>query len=426
MLRISGTFLTPDSDHTLRGAANIVDSPEPSVLQIVLQQSSRALDTYRIDPGLIQEHVNGERRIKEGGYGDRQIYELVQNGADELRNDQGGEIAVILTSTHLYCANQGVAMTPEGADTILLMGVSRKRGGQIGRFGVGVKSVLSITDLPQFFSREDDRSFGFDREWAAEQIKSVHPDADETPVLRMARPLDRDRAVQADPILSQLLTWATTVVRLPLTPSAIGRLANDIKTFPKEFCPFSRHVGTVTLEDRRGRDHAVKRQNFQHVVGDRVGRETALGRFWAYFPTNYTTTLRGIINAPWKTSEDRQNLYGANAFNDELINTAAELIVESLPLLTREDDPCAHLDQMPARGREEPQWAAKDLVGAVWSATVGRPPLPDQDGAFGATTVVRLHPADLKPQWLALWAGHAGRPRRWSHHSVERFSHRRL
>ena len=477
MLRISGTFLTPDSDHTLRGAANIVDSPEPSVLQIVLQQSSRALDTYRIDPGLIQEHVNGERRIKEGGYGDRQIYELVQNGADELRNDQGGEIAVILTSTHLYCANQGVAMTPEGADTILRMGVSRKRGGQIGRFGVGVKSVLSITDLPQFFSREDDRSFGFDREWAAEQIKSVHPDADETPVLRMARPLDRDRAVQADPILSQLLTWATTVVRLPLKPSAIGRLANDIKTFPKEFCLFSRHVGTVTLEDRRDRDHAVKRQIFQHVEGDRsilqvdrssgksetdryrvfsrthrpsiralgdagelhdrpeidiswavadrVGRETALGRFWAYFPTNYTTTLRGIINAPWKTSEDRQNLYGANAFNDELINTAAELIVESLPLLTREDDPCAHLDQMPARGREEPQWAAKDLVGAVWSATVGRPTLPDQDGEFGATTVVRLHPADLKPQWLALWAGHAGRPKRWCHHSVERFSHRR-
>lgn len=449
---------------------------ESSVLRLVVEQSARVLETYRIDPGLIQEHANGERRIKEGGYGDRQIYELVQNGADELRNDPGGEIAVVLTTSHLYCANQGTPMTPEGADTILRMGVSRKRGGQIGRFGVGVKSVLSVTDMPEFFSKEEGKSFGFDRDWAAERIRAVQPEAVEMPVLRIARPLDRERAMELDTVLAELLSWATTVVRLPLKPSAVNRLAKDLVTFPPEFALFCPHVGTLTLEDRR-KTRADRRQIFQRVNGDRrviqvdsssgptttdrwrvfvrphqptkaaleeagelhdrpevdiawavpdrAGRDTRLGQFWAFFPTNYTTTLRGILNAPWKTSEDRQNLYGGNAFNDELLHAMADLVVDSLPLLSREDDPCVHLDSVPARGREEPQWAAKVLVARIWKKAAVKRTLPDQNGAFGTAAEVRLHPENLRAEWLARWAAHPGRPPNWCHHSVERTPHRR-
>ncbi|MFI7125721.1 DEAD/DEAH box helicase [Nonomuraea sp. NPDC050153] len=454
----------------------------PSVLEVILQQAARVLETYKIDPGLIQEHANGERRIKEGGYGDRQIYELVQNGADELRNDPGGEISVILTGTHLYCANQGTSMTPEGADTILRMGVSRKRGGQIGRFGVGVKSVLSVTDVPEFFSREDDRSFGFDREWAELEIKRVQPATTETPVLRIARPLDRDRAAAADPILKELLSWGTTVVRLPLKPVAVSRLAKDIDDFPAEFSLFSPHVGTVTLEKRLS-GQVSKRQIFQQVNGDRrtlqkvlsvagreereendewrvftcvhrpsvkaleeagelhdrpeidiawavpdvEGRAPGRGQFWAYFPTNYTTTLRGIINAPWKTSEDRQNLYAGNRFNEELIVAVADLVVSSFPLLARAEDPGAYLDFVPARGFEEPQWAAKALVGTIWEIAANRPVFPDQNGKFDTPANVRLHPDDLRPEWLQWWSEHVGRPAKWIHHSVEKakYRHRR-
>ncbi|MEV0631524.1 DEAD/DEAH box helicase [Nonomuraea wenchangensis] len=451
-----------------------MSSGNPSVIEIVLKQTARVLETYKIDPGLIQEHANGERRIKEGGYGDRQVYELVQNGADELRNDPGGEIAVVLTDTHLYCANQGTPMTPEGADTILRMGVSRKRGGQIGRFGVGVKSVLSVTDVPEFFSIEDDKSFGFDREWAELEIKRVQPAAAETPVLRMARPLDRDRAAAADPILKDLLSWATTVVRLPLKPAAVTRLAKDIDEFPAEFSLFSPHVGTVTLEKRLS-GQSSKRQIFQQVNGDRrilqkvrrvagagereesarwrvftrtyqpsaraleeagelhdrpeidiawavpdtEGRSQGRGRFWAYFPTNYTTTLRGIVNAPWKTSEDRQNLYANNQFNDELINEVADLVVSSLPSLARPDDPGAYLDFVPARGREEPQWAADQLVARIWEISPSRRVFPDQNGRFATPAEVHVHPADLRPEWLQWWGDHPARPANWIHHSVE-------
>jgi superfamily II DNA or RNA helicase len=450
-----------------------------SVLQLVTEQSRRVLETYRIDPGLIQEHANGERRITQGGYGDRQIYELVQNGADELLAQHGGRVSVVLDDRHLYCANQGSAMTAEGADTILRMGVSRKRGGQIGRFGVGVKSVLSVTDTPQFFSREPDKSFGFSREWAEQQIRSAQQDVEEIPVLRMARPLDPEVAMQDDPILAELLSWATTVVRLPLKQHQVKRLGRDLDTFPVEFPLFSPHVGSVVLEDRRGTIPRV-RQICQEIDGDthvltiresagttttesvdrwrvftrnhspspyalgdagelhdrpevdvswavpvKKGREGKLGRFWAFFPTNFATTLRGILNAPWKTSEDRQNLYDGNEFNHELIRVSARLVVESLEKLSHSEDPCAYLDFVPARGREEPQFAATDLVNAIWTCAAQSPTLPDQNGRFGTPESIRLHPARLQKKWLDLWDQYPGRPTNWCHHSVENTPHRR-
>lgn len=438
------------------------------MLDVVLAQSERVLETYRVDPGLVQEHANNERRITQGGYGDRQIYELVQNGADELRSNFGGEIRVVLTRRHLYCANEGNPVTPAGADTILRMSVSRKRGGQIGRFGVGVKSVLSISDAPEFFSSTG--SFGFDRKWSAKRIQEVVPEATELPVLRIARPIDSELAARDDPVLSELLEWATTVVRLPLKDGVATRLASDLAKFPVEFPLFSRHVGTVVLEDRRATPPAVRkifqldkgeRRTLQEeradgteinypwrvftrahtpskealesagelhdrpeidlswAVPDTASRVRERGEFWAYFPTNYQMTLRGIANGPWKTSEDRQNLFNHNPFNEELIQVMAELVVDSLPSLARENDPGAFIDFLPGRGREEPQWAAERLALSVWGKTASRPSLPDQDGVFRLPTMLKLHPEQLRPEWLKLWASCPGCPKDWCHHSVE-------
>lgn len=100
------------------------------VIETVLEQSSRVLKTYAVDPGLVAEHANGERRITQGGYGDRQLFELVQNAADEIAAEPGGRVHVVLTGTHLYCANEGSPVTPEGAETILRMSMSKKRGGR--------------------------------------------------------------------------------------------------------------------------------------------------------------------------------------------------------------------------------------------------------------------------------------------------------
>jgi superfamily II DNA or RNA helicase len=288
------------------------------VIQTVLEQSSRVLQTYAVDPGLVAEHANGERRITQGGYGDRQLFELVQNAADEIAAEPGGRVHVVLTETHLYCANEGNAVTAEGAETILRMSMSKKRGGQIGRFGVGVKSVLVVTNAPEFFSATG--SFGFDRVWSFEQIKAVPGVATryglefDAPVLRMARPLDMRAERASDPVLDELLTWATTVVRLPLLPKADDRLGRDMhggrakdhgeprEEFPVGFQLFSPHVARVVLEDRRPRPMARRTLTAQHagnlhtVVEERTGQALATER-WRVFTTNHEPSREARADA---------------------------------------------------------------------------------------------------------------------------------
>ncbi|MGW4245682.1 sacsin N-terminal ATP-binding-like domain-containing protein, partial [Nocardia sp. NPDC004722] len=459
-----------------------LDTELSDVIKTVLIQSQRVLDSYRADPGLIQEHANSERRISQGGYGARQLYELVQNGADEMSvQDAGGQIHVVLINNFLYCANQGTPVTPAGAETILRMSVSRKRGGQIGRFGVGVKSVLSVSDTPQFFSTTG--SFGFDRGWSAELIRAAHPDAHETPVLRIARAIDPSRERADDAILDELMSSATTVVRLPLLPGAAARLGADIRSFPAEFQLFSPHVGELKLEDRRtmplfrrtlgmqadGRLRGLTEERTGaktvhtdwkvfttvYVPSDEVRamagelhdrpeidlawavpgyRDTAggllsvpIGRgvFWSFFPTEFDTTLSGNINAAWKTNEDRQAILKGSRLNIELIDAAAQLVVDSLPKLVDPSDVAAYLHLLPGRTKESPNWACEQLTGQVWKHAAARPSLPDQQGVLRKPGDLHIHPDGLQRPWLELWAGYPGRPMNWVHHSIDMHRDRR-
>ncbi|MEW2433768.1 DEAD/DEAH box helicase [Streptomyces caniferus] len=461
------------------------------VIDTVIRQSATVLKTYQVDPGLVQEHANGERRITQGGYGERQLLELVQNAADEIAASAGGTLHVVLTESHLYCANEGTPVTPEGAETILRMSVSRKRGGQIGRFGVGVKSVLSVSDSPQFFSGNGAFGFGFDRDWSAAEIAralGLQGDIDmDTPVLRMARPLDVEQERADDSVLDKLLRWATTVVRLPLMAGAAERLGRDInghrsrdgrvtEAFPARFQLFSSHVGQVLLHDERTlppvrREISIEADGVHRTlkevargakqsteqwkvfsvthsptdkVADSAGElhnrpeleiswavpeytvrnglhTTPVGRgsFWAFFPTKYEVSLTGILNAPWKTNEDRQHLLDGSPFNRELLQVAARLVIDTLPRLVPADDPAAYLPLLPGRTKEKLNWADDHFLRQVWQMAAQRPSLPDQNGELQVPRDLFVTPSGLDKEWVRIWSEYEGRPTNWVHASVD-------
>lgn len=449
------------------------------VAQVILERSEACLRSYEANVALIEEHANIETSVREGGYGHRQLYELIQNGADELRNAPDGLIHVVLTADTLYCANLGNPITPEGVETILASHLSKKRGAEIGRFGLGFKSVLSVSDQPQFFSRTG--SFGWSAGRSASRIRDRVPGEGPTPVLRLAEPLNPDAERGADSTLDELMRWASTVVKLPLLAKAglADRLARDLQDFPAVFAVFCPHAGRVILEDRR--DVGSRREimvsgredrRLLHVVED--GRERLpeewrvfettfrpsdeawadageyrnrvdvpiawavpasgsqrIGRFWAFFPTTYEATLTGVLNAAWKTNEDRQHILEGNAFNRVLMEEAARLIVASLPSLARPEDPAWPLELMPARGRESRNWADKMLTDFVHARAASQPVLPDQDGRFQCPGDLKIHPKapgnDDKRwrDWVERWADHPGRPVDWCHPSVERSTIRR-
>src|SRR4051794_31609450 len=102
----------------------------------VEEQANQALDAYSADPQLVEEHVGQEREIQTGGYSRRQVFELVQNAADQLRPGDG-RIELVLSDEALYCANAGTPFTTAGVESILHAYLSRKDDESIGQFGLG-------------------------------------------------------------------------------------------------------------------------------------------------------------------------------------------------------------------------------------------------------------------------------------------------
>lgn len=436
---------------------------DSSLSAMVRESADRAVAAYVKDPTLVREHVNIERATAEGGYERRQVYELVQNGADALLQTKelhgSGRIQVLLTREALYCANEGAPITPEGLEALLHSHLSAKRGFEIGRFGLGFKSVLAVSDRPCVFSRTV--SFEFDPEYSAELIqKAVGTTFESYPILRIARTLDASSEARSDKVLAELMSWATTVVKLPRTRHA-EHLADDFRKFPEEFLLFSNHVGSVRffapneridrlIELQRNEDGSIslsdrtKTRRWRVVSSTQRLSNKALrgagefseraevplhwavplehspgrGSFWAFFPTHYETTLSGILNAPWKTQEDRQNLLEGD-FNSELIDSAAQMIVAHCSELATTEDPALHLDKFPARGRESPNWADARLTEKVYeiASQAGRC-LPDLDGRLREASELNLHPR-VAAEALDLWAEVPGRPSNWCHRSVE-------
>jgi superfamily II DNA or RNA helicase len=426
----------------------------------VESQCKKTLAVYREDDKRVRQDANIESSTSQGGYGRKQLFELVQNGADALRGSKGG-IHVILTAECLYVANQGKPLAEDGVGSLMASHLSEKRGDEIGRFGLGFKSVVAISNNPQILSRSG--SFGFDRAWAHDQIQQVVPDAKTFPVLRLARPLDPITLARRDPIIEDLMGWATTIVRVPLH-SGYDHLTRDIEDFPPEFLLFSPQATEVHLEDRaKGIDRTLRlnttddgtlvldadgKQSSWRVysqehrpsaealkdAGELAHREsirvwwaapvknrTQDGRLWAFFPTDDRTTLSGIVNAPWKLSDDRLRML-EGAFNREILtNVLPALVAKAWPDLLDRHDPAGMLDVLPSRGRgqEARGWADDTLNEPVFAALRKNACLPDSSGALKRPGELKLFPEDLTAEQMELWKSLTPVPSGWVHEGVD-------
>ena len=429
----------------------------------IAEETKKTLDAYRSQPNLNEEHANHEEDTARGGYAHRQLFELVQNGADALvGKPSGGRIAVRLTDSHLYCADNGSPIDQAGARAIMFSRLSPKREtAQIGRFGLGFKSVLGVTDAPEFFSRSG--SFRFDRHSSRQRIREIVPNAARYPILRTADSIDPHEHARKDEVLRDFMGWATNVVRLPLMPGKRDDLARQIAGFPLEFLLFVEHVGLLTLYDgdRINRAFELEKDREEYLVADRdsVSRwklfqhfhvlsadgradrrslddgdevpiwwaapldQSTRRHFWAFFPTNTASLVAGILNAPWKTNEDRQNLL-AGPYNQELIEAAAGLIAEALPELATEADPARQLDFLPRRHEAGDTDQADLLRQALFSMLSERELVPDQDGILCDRREVNYPPkaltldGDTERAALEKWAACPSRPSNWLHHKA--------
>ncbi|WP_433471436.1 sacsin N-terminal ATP-binding-like domain-containing protein [Saccharomonospora azurea] len=378
--------------------------PDASLVREIEDLFARAIEAYRANPNLVAEHANHEESIRVGGYAHRTLLELVQNAADAMAGtaETGGaagrvEIVLDLTTETLYCANAGRPFSRSGLTSLAHAHLSGKRGDEIGRFGLGFKSVLAVTDKPQVFSRSI--SFEFNSPKAKASLSAVGSTAKRLPVLRTATQIpDIASEFAEDRVLGELAEWASTIVRLPHA-GRLDSLQKEIREFRSEFLLFVDAVREIRLrivghdeffetshvsrslgdgkfriespgdsEDRvwfvANRMHRSSVQA-RREVGEAVSRDQVkvtvamperyvnlqTGNLWSYFPLQDETTASALFNAPWSVNDDRTTLL-KNEYNREMLVTLSEMFVDLLPRVATLDDPAAHLDYMPARGRE--------------------------------------------------------------------------
>jgi len=422
-------------------------SADSSLGRFVEDHSRQTLQAYRAQPSFIEEHFRLEEGVLAGGYSRRQLYELVQNAADALSDArQHGRVHVILTDEALYCANEGAPINNDGAQAILMAHLSRKGGDQIGHFGLGFKSVLNVTRTPEFFSRSG--SFVFNEAWSRAQINTVVPGATSVPILRLAQAVDPIDRAKDDPTLRDLMTWATTVVRLPRNAVDSTWLVQEVQSFPEEFLLFSRQVSELILEDRatglvrrtsvrskrgvlllnqakarsawrvfrtevptdglsaqvRADDTRAKERQTLPVLWAVPARTSHRdkGLFWAFFPTESESTLSGILNAPWKTNADRLNLL-EGPYNFALLDALVELVVEHFPGLADEGDPGRSLEVLPVRSRDAKNWADRYLADQLECRLRTTECIPTTRGEFSVPDRTRLRPEDVLQQPVRDW-----------------------
>lgn len=434
------------------------ENPDNQLIAWIETHRGRAIDSYRANALLVEEHGRQEDSFRTGGYAHRQVLELVQNAADALRRaGERGHVELVLNDDVLYCANEGAPFAQEGLEAICHAYLSDKRGDEIGRFGLGFKSVLGVTDEPTILSRSV--SFGFRADLSREELSKISPIARNFPILRLPVVVDAEAEIAADPNLEELAEWAQTIVRLPLTRD-LARLIVDLRDFPKEFLLFAPSVESLRVVDHPDGSsheyqcnsigdhkwrlvgaegatsdwmvwHQVHRPSAEALeeVGEAIRRPEvtvtyaapldeaqALGRFWAYFPLQDITSARGIHNAPWRINDDRTNLLEGQ-FNEELLQVVAELLVNALPHLNTEADPARHFDYLPARGREAQNFADRRLTELVPAIAATTASVPDAHGNLRfANDLVYPHlDLRLEPESFVLWSRAPGRPLRSPH-----------
>ena len=411
--------------------------PDGELGQEIRRENTSTLKSYLAKPTLIAEHAGSERYWAQSGYASRQLSELVQNSVDQVTLAQGGRVEVVLSDRYLYCGDSGEPVTPAGVKALLRDFGSSKTGQNLfGRFGLGFKSLLRVSDTIDFLSRPG--SFRFDREWSRERLASsgIRFDDANCPAMRLTRPIRPRQSADDDAVLSRLMTGSTNIVRAKLRSGEYERLAKQMEAFQPEFLLLVDHVSELILTDlvtgesptrfevsNDGRYHMLNgdgtrwlRFDANHELSEsaranrgvsdeegtvkvtwvvRSDTDRARRTFWDLFPTRTYSDVSGIINAKWELGADRSNLEVHEA-NDELIEVAAELVASNLRELSSDADPARHLDALPPRRDDIRSDHGRLLRDAIFKRLVDREILPNKHGKLRRASEVKYPPSELE------------------------------
>lgn len=277
------------------------------------------------------------------------IYELLQNAEDALarrgENWQGERaVSFTLTPDLLRVSHFGAPFNEADVRGVCSIAKSTKEAGEIGRFGIGFKSVYTFTSRPEIHS--GGKNFAIENYVHPEATKPVDTQADETVILMpltkgkvasdeivgglealgatsllFLRQIDEVRWTDGDAISGHYLRETKQLDTLARRVTVIGE-KNRKSDKDAEWLVFSRPV-------RNGSDEVGNVEIAFAVVGGKI-QKTAMSRLVAYFSTTLDTHLGFLIQGPYRTTSGRDNILSGDEWNRHLVKETAALLPEAL------------------------------------------------------------------------------------------------
>lgn len=298
-------------------------------------------------------------------YADRThfIFEILQNAEDALADRPGwrGSRAVTFTLDEkaLHISHFGKPFDEEDVRSICGIAKSTKRITDIGRFGIGFKSVYAFTDRPEIHSGAED--FAIESYvWPVGSSGSKR-NPDETVFILPLKHQDGIAHKEITKGFYQLgahtllflrqieeISWRVedgpSVLYMRSEPEPMGENVRRITLLGQEegkpdidesWLVFSQsveseesHVGYVEVAFSLRTEGDSQRESI-HPVSD--------SPLVAYFPTVVETNLGFLMQGPYRTTPSRDNVPHEDSWNQNLIEETAVVLIEALRWL-REND----------------------------------------------------------------------------------------
>ncbi|MGK0674280.1 MAG: DUF3883 domain-containing protein [Halothiobacillaceae bacterium] len=299
-------------------------------------------------------------RLAAGLYDDRThfIFELLQNAEDALgrRGEWHGsrKVSFTLTPTRLTLSHFGKPFDEADVRSVCDIAESTKNESSIGRFGLGFKSVYTVTDLPEIHSGDED--FAIENYVFPKRVERSARAPDETQIILPLKPQDTTAAQEITAGFRHLGPGATLFLRHidEINWSVEGGPSGFyLRNTPETLGPNVQRVTVIGQESGQpevDQNWLVFRRDVFSAEGKKVGRveiafsvvavKDAPGR-WAvqplarsplvvFFPTVVESHLGFLVQGPYRTTPSRDNIPPGDPWNQHLVKETSSLLVEAL------------------------------------------------------------------------------------------------
>ena len=278
------------------------------------------------------------------------IYEILQNTEDALKKRpeswKNRSVNFSLDSNGITVSHFGKPFDEADVRGICGIDESTKQINDIGRFGIGFKSVYAFTETPEIHSGQE--HFAIDSYVWPRAIAEKDLDEQET---QICIPFRSDLASSEEEVLEGLnrlgprtllflkeieeISWSVdgqdfyrysrTIPSMPIEGARKVELiseVNGVSSVEEEWITFSREVSN-------GNQNAGKVEIAFRLKEERI-EPVEDSQLVVFFPTIVQIYLGFLIHGPYRTTPSRDNVPQGDSWNQYLVQETADLLVQAL------------------------------------------------------------------------------------------------